>query len=46
MKERLANYKVPTVTKIVDVLKRNQMGKSNYPDFFLEMEWLANRYGW
>lgn len=28
MKERLANYKVPKVTKIVDALKKNQMGKS------------------
>lgn len=28
MKEKLANYKVPKVTKIVDALKRNQMGKS------------------
>lgn len=28
LKERLANYKVPTMTKIVDALKRNQMGKS------------------
>lgn len=28
LKEKLANYKVPTMTKIVDALKRNQMGKS------------------
>lgn len=28
MKERLANYKVPKVMKVVDALKRNQMGKS------------------
>lgn len=44
MKERLASYKVPTVTKVVDVLKRNQMGKSKYL-LFCWWEWLANIYG-
>lgn len=42
MKEKLANYKVPTITKIVDVLERNQMGKSNYPDLFLPKGGSAN----
>lgn len=41
LKERLANYKIPQVMKVVEHIPRNAMGKSELIPFFEWVGWVC-----